>query len=61
MTNYKSLDYLKEIKDNNLMSNDELADMLQNIAYILSDNGYIDARYFIDDLIDLINDNEIKL
>lgn len=61
MADYKSLDYLKEIKDNNIMSNDELIDMLQNVSYILADNGYQDARYFIDAIIDDIEDGEIEI
>ena len=61
MADYKSLDYLKEIKDSNIMSNDELIDMLQNVSYILADNGYQDARYFIDAIIDDIEDGEIEI
>ena len=31
MTNIKSLDYLKEIKDDNVLTNKDLIDLLQNI------------------------------
>lgn len=61
MTEYKSMDYLKEIKDGNIMTNDDVIDMLQNISYILADNGYHEARYFIDNVIDEIDDGEIEL
>lgn len=61
MEEYKSLEYLAEIKNNNLMTNDNLADALQNVAYILADNGYNDARYFLDGLICAIEDGEVEI
>ena len=61
MNEYKSLDYLKEIKDSNIMTKDDVIDMLQNISYILADNGYHEARYFIDNIIDDIDDGEIEI
>lgn len=61
MNEYKSIDYLTEIKKDNMMTNNDIINMLENISYILTDNGYNDARYFIDDIIDLINNEEIKL
>lgn len=61
MTEYKSLDYLREIASNNIMTKDDVMDMLQNISYILSDNGYYDARFFIDDIIDSIDNDEIDI
>ena len=61
MTNLKSLDYLKDIKNSNVMTESDLVDALQNIAYILADNGYHDARFFIDDIIDGIEDGEIEV
>lgn len=61
MTNLKSLDYLKDIKNSNVMTTDDLIDALLNIAYVLADNGYEDARFFIDDIIDGIEDGEIEV
>lgn len=61
MESYKSLEYLVEIKNNNFLTDDELTDVLQYISYILADNGYADARYFIDEIMDLITDKKIKL
>ncbi len=61
MMEYKSMDYLKEIKDSNIMTKDDVIDMLQNISYILADNGYNEARYFIDNIIDGIDDGEIEI
>lgn len=61
MTSYKSLDYLQEIKNDNLMSNNDLITALENIGYLLSDNGYHDARFFLDDIIDKIEENEINV
>lgn len=61
MEGYKSLEYLVEIKNNNFLTDDELTDVLQNISYILADNGYNDARYFLDEIMDLITDKKIHL
>ena len=61
MAEYKSLEYLKEIKDDNVMTKNNVVDMLQNISYILADNGYDDARYFLDDIINDIEDDIIEI
>ena len=61
MTEYKSMDYLKDIKKDNYMTKSDVIDMLENISYILSDNGYHEARYFIDNIIDGIDEGEIEL
>ena len=61
MAEYKSLEYLAEIKNKNLMTQDDLVDALQNIAYILADNGYNDARYFLDEIAEAIEDGEIEV
>lgn len=61
MSEYKSLDYLKEIKDSNVMTKSDLIDMLQNIGYILGDNDYQSARFFLDDIIELIENDEVDL
>ena len=50
MSEYKSLDYLQEIiKDN---GKESTLDILQNIAYLLCDNGYNEAEFFILDLME---------
>ena len=50
MSEYNSLDYLQEIvKDN---GKESTLDILQNIAYLLCDNGYNEAEYFILDLME---------
>lgn len=51
-----SLEYLQDIKKRNFLDNDELADILQDIAYILGDNGHDDARYFLEDVIDTLEE-----
>lgn len=61
MAEYKSLDYLEEIKNDNCMTKKDIINMLQNISYILADNDYNDARYFIDDIIDKIDDDKIEI
>ena len=61
MSNIKSLDYLKEIKDDNVLTNKDLIDLLTNIAYILGDNGEMAARYLIDEIIEQIENGEIDL
>ena len=61
MTEIKSLDYLKEIKEDNVLTNKDLIDLLQNISYILGDNGEMTARYLIDDIIEKIENGEIDL
>ena len=50
MSEYKSLDYLQEIIRDN--GKESTLDILQNIAYILCDNGYNEAEYFILDLME---------
>lgn len=61
MTEYKSLDYLSEIKNDNFMTNNDLINTLENIAYILMDNGYESARFFIDNIVEKIEDGEIEV
>lgn len=61
MANYKNLDYLADIKNSNVMTEGDLIDALQNIAYVLNDNGFEDARFFIEDIIDGIENNEIDI
>ena len=51
-----SLEYLEDIKKRNLLDNDDLADILQDIAYVLGDNGYNDARFFLEDIIEVLED-----
>ena len=58
---YKNLDYLAAIKNANVMTENDLIDTLQNIAYILADNGFEDARFFVEDIIDGIEDGEIDV
>ena len=57
---FKSMDYLKELKGNAIITNEDLADVLDNIAYILADNGYENAREFLDELSEAVSDNEIE-
>ena len=57
----KSLDYLQTIKKDNRLTNKKLTDLLENISYILADNGEESARYLIDEIIDGITDGEIEL
>ena len=45
MSEYNSLDYLQQIIIDN--GKESTLDILQNIAYLLCDNGYNDAEYFI--------------
>lgn len=61
MKDIKSLDYLKEIKEDNVLTNKDLIDLLQNISYILGDNDEMSARYLIDDIIEKIENGEIDL
>lgn len=61
MTEIKSLDYLKEIKEDNVLTNKDLIDLLTNISYILGDNEEMTARYLIDDIIERIENGEIDL
>ena len=61
MTDIKSLDYLQTIKKDNGLTNKKLTDLLENISYILADNGEESARYLIDEIIDGITDGEIEL
>jgi hypothetical protein len=61
MADIKSLDYLKEIKEDNVLTNKDLIDLLQNISYILGDNDEMSARYLIDDIIEKIENGEIDL
>ena len=51
--NIKSLEYLEDIK--NYLTNDkDLIEVLEKIGYILTDNGYSDARWLLDDIIDMM-------
>ena len=52
----KSLDYIDEIKELYLLKNKDIADILDYIGYILTDNGYGDARGFLEDVSELLND-----
>ena len=61
MSDIKSLDYLKEIKEDNVLTNKDLIDLLTNISYILGDNGEMAARFLIDDIIEKIENGEIDL
>lgn len=61
MNDIKSLDYLKEIKTDNVLTDKDLIDLLQNISYIFGDNGEMSARYLIDDIIEKIENGEIDL
>ena len=39
----KSLQYLEEIKEKHLLSDDDLVDILEKISYIARDNGLDDS------------------
>lgn len=61
MTDYKSLDYLAQIKKDNIMTNKDMIETLENLAYFLADNDYQDARYFLDEVIESLEENEINI
>ena len=61
MADYKSLDYLSQIKKDNIMTNKDMIEMLENLGYFLTDNGYDSARYFLDEVIDNLEKNEINI
>lgn len=48
----KSLEYLEEIKEQHLLSNEDLIDILTNIGYIARDNNLSDA--ICDELIEIL-------
>ena len=54
MEELKSADYLEEIVSN--IGRDNAIDVIQNISYLLQDNGYGDARYFTDRLMEIIEE-----
>lgn len=54
MDSIKNIEYLKEIVRN--LGKDEAADTLQNVAYLLWDNGYYNARMFVEELIEIIEE-----
>lgn len=56
MENIKNIEYLKEIVTN--LGKSEAVDVLENISYLLWDNGYLESRFFIDELIE-ITENEL--
>ena len=54
-----SVDYLAQMRHDACLSKSELLDILDNIGYILTDNGFNNARSFLDDLAALVDDDEI--
>lgn len=54
MDSIKSIEYLKEIIKN--LGKAEATDALENIAYLLWDNNYYDARFFIEQLIEIVEE-----
>lgn len=55
MNELKNAEYLQEIV-NICFSKDMAIDIIQNISYLLQDNGYADARYFTDRLMEIIEE-----
>jgi hypothetical protein len=54
MNDIKSIEYLREIvKD---LGKDTAMDILENISYLLWDNGHEEARFFTDELIEIIDE-----
>lgn len=60
---FESLELLEQIKKSCCLSNDELIEILQNIAYFITDNNKEynegDARYLLEDVIATIENNEL--
>lgn len=54
MNDIKNIEYLKEIVRN--LGKDEAADVLQNVAYLLWDNEYHNARFFVEELIEIVEE-----
>lgn len=54
--NFESLEYLEEIKTNHFLDNKQLVDILEKVGYILTDNGHSNARWLLDDIIELLED-----
>ena len=50
----KSLEYLKEIKKEHILDNDELIDIIEKIGYIARDNGMDDT--ITESLIELLSE-----
>lgn len=46
----KSMNYIDQIKENHLLDNDDMIDLLEKLSYIARDNGYDDSIF--DDLMD---------
>lgn len=55
MNELKNAEYLKEIVDA-CYSKEQAIDIIQNISYLLYDNGYQDARFFTDWLMEIIEE-----
>ena len=53
----KSIECLDEIIEKFCFGKDNAIDIIQNISYLLQDNGYWDAKFFTDDLIEYIEEN----
>lgn len=54
MEEFKSMDYLQQLVND--YGKGEAMTIIETIGYLLMDNGYENARFFLDDLNELVED-----